>query len=69
MGQIFSVFKIVEQRSLVSVKAIFRKYECKNFLSSGREAERQLQLIMLKVLGGVPQILSVFLIDLKYSLV
>jgi len=42
--------KIVEQRSLVSVKAIFRKYECKNFLSSGREAERQLQLIMLK--GG-----------------
>merc|ERR1719474_1376345 len=38
-----SAVQIVEQRSLVTVKAILRKYECKNYLATGREAERLLQ--------------------------
>ena len=43
-----SAVQIVEQRSLVTVKAILRKYEYKNYLATGREAERLLQFILLK---------------------
>ena len=45
-----AALEIKEQRALVSVKAIFRKYECKAVLTSGHEAERLLKLMLLK--GG-----------------
>jgi len=41
---------IKEQASLVSVKTILRKYDCKSYTTSGREAERLLQFLMKK--GG-----------------
>eukprot|EP00090_Calanus_glacialis_P046972 TRINITY_DN9495_c0_g1_i1.p1 TRINITY_DN9495_c0_g1~~TRINITY_DN9495_c0_g1_i1.p1 ORF type:complete len:2089 (+),score=822.89 TRINITY_DN9495_c0_g1_i1:455-6268(+) len=41
---------IKEQASLVSVKTILRKYDCKSYTSNGREAERLLQFLMKK--GG-----------------
>ena len=40
--------EIREQRSLVSVKTILRKYECKSLINSGREGDRMLQYILLK---------------------
>ena len=41
---------IKEQASLVSVKTILRKYDCKSYTTNGREAERLLQYLMKK--GG-----------------
>ena len=41
---------IKEQTSLVGVKAILRKYDCKSYATTGRQAERLLMLLMKK--GG-----------------
>ena len=41
---------IKEQTSLVEVKAVLRKYDCKSYVTSGRQAERLLLLLMKK--GG-----------------
>ena len=41
---------VKEQASLVSVKTILRKYDCKSYSTVGREAERLLQLLMAR--GG-----------------
>ena len=41
---------IKEQASLVNVKTILRKYDCKSYATSGREAERLLQFLLKK--GG-----------------
>ena len=41
---------IKEQTSLVGVKAILRKYDCKSYFTTGRQADRLLMLLMKK--GG-----------------
>ena len=41
---------IREQKSLVNVKTILRKYDCKNYSTTGRSADRLLVLLMRK--GG-----------------
>ena len=41
---------IKEQESLVHVKTILRKYDCKSYITSGRQADRLLVLLMRK--GG-----------------
>jgi len=42
--------QIKEQSSLVSVKGIFRKYDCRNYMMTGRDAERLFLYILTK--GG-----------------